>query len=286
MDDVMIRFWQERDIPDLQKIFTVSFADPPEIAEAFHRIFLKAPETCTLAAVPEKERPEGRPVAAAYCIPGATLHLPERRIESVYLYAFGCLPEWRGRGIAKQVYTAVFEESKRRAPVSCIIPATDGLLQAYNRTGFTFVPLGRIRTAEVSGAEARKAEALTAERIPWQEYARRREEWLRGCPHAEYPESHFRLMEAYGNILLAMDGAVAAVIPLEDRCVVSELLCRGADPARALAGIAGACPAERYTVRTPVFFPGSGEIRPFAYYHGEAEYAGVTEDFWYPFGLE
>ena len=286
MDEMTIRFWQERDIPDLQKIFTVSFADPPEIAEAFHRIFLKAPETCTLAAVPEKERPEGRPVAAAYCLPGATLRLGGRRIESVYLYAFGCLPEWRGRGIAKQVYTAVFEESKRQAPVSCIIPATDGLLQAYNRTGFTFVPLGRIRTAEVSGAEARKAEALRAERIPWEEYARRREEWLDEYPHAEYPENYYRLMEAYGYTALGMDGAMAAVIPVEGLCIVGELLCRGADPARALAGIAGACPAEQYTVRTPVFFPGSGEIRPYACCHGEAENAKMPEDFWYPFGLE
>ena len=286
MDEIMIRFWQEPDIPDLQKIFTISFGDPPKIVEAFQRIFLTAPEVCTLAAISGEGRPEGRPVAAAYCLPGAALCSDGRRIESAYLYAFGCLPEWRGQGIMKRVYSAAFAESARQAPVSCIIPATDSLLQAYNRTGFTFVPLGRIRSAEVSGAETREAEALPTKKIPWQEYVRRREEWLKGYPHAEYPETFFRLAEAYGNILLDMPGAIAEVIPRDGHFIVSELLCRGADPAQALAGIARMCPAERYTVRTPVFFPGTGEIRPFAYYHGETENVKAADTFWYPFGLE
>ena len=282
----MIRFWQEPDLPDLREVFIASFGDPPEIVKAFHRVFLTAPEACILAAVPEEGRPAGRPVSAGYCVPGAALCYPGRRAESAYLYAFGCLPAWRGRGIGKRVYTALFAESARLAPASCIIPATDSLLQAYNRTGFTFAPLGRIRSAEVSGAEASAAEPLPAERIPWREYARRREAWLEDYPHAAYPETFFRLMDAYGNIALEMPGAIAAVIPLDRRCIVSELLCRGADPAQALAGIAGVCPAERYTVRTPVFFPGTGVVRPFAYCHGAAESAEGAEAFWYPFGLE
>ena len=160
MDEIMIRFWQEPDLPDLREIFTVSFGDPPEIVNAFHRVFLTAPEACVLAAVPEEGRPGGRPVSAGYCIPGATLCFPGKRVESDYLYAFGCLPEWRGRGITKRVYTALFAESAGRAAASCIIPISDSLLRAYNRTGFTFVPLGRIRSAAVSGAEAAGAEPL------------------------------------------------------------------------------------------------------------------------------
>ena len=282
----MIRFWRPPDLPGLREIFTVSFGDPPETADAFHRVFLTAPEACMLAAVPEDGRPDGRPVAAAYCLPGAGLCFPEGRIPSVYLYAFGCLPEYRGRGIMKQVYTAVFEEARGQAPASCLIPVSDGLLQAYNRTGFTFVPLGRIRTAEVGGAAARDAEKLPAERIPWQAYARRREEWLKPYPHADYSDSYYELAAEYGYVFLSMPGALAVMIPLGDRFIAAELLCPSADPARALAGAAEACPAGKYEVRTPAFFPGPGKIRPYAYWHAAAGDLSGTEDFWYPFGLE
>lgn len=286
MKDILIRSWKPQDLPDLRKIFTVCFGDPPEIAEAFHRVFLNAPEACTLAAVPEAGRPEGRPVAAVYCLPGPELRFPERRVASVYLYAFGCLPEWRGRGITKHVYTTVFREAGERAPACCLIPVSDSLMQAYNRTGCTFVPLGRSRFARVTAGEIPAAGALPAERISRQEYARRREEWLNHRPHAVYPEAFYSLGEEYGYAWLAFPGALAAVIPAGDRCIVAELLCPEADPDRALAGVAEACPAEEYEIRTPVFFPGPGEIRPFAYIHAEAEDLPVNREFWYPFGLE
>ena len=51
MKEIMIRFWQPSDLPDLQEILTVSFGDPPETVEAFYRSFLTAPEACLLAAI-------------------------------------------------------------------------------------------------------------------------------------------------------------------------------------------------------------------------------------------
>ena len=285
MKEFTIRFWQPPDIPDLQKIFTAAHGDPPEIVEAFHRAFLTAPEVCLLAAVPEAGRPEGRPVAAGYSLPGPVLCFSGRQIASVYLYALGCLPEWRGRGIGMQLHTALSAETEKQAPVSCMIPAAESLLQAYNRIS-PLSALGQTRFAEMTGDEIRAAEALPAERLPWQEYARRREEWLRPYPHAAYPDPFYTLSAEYGNVFLSLPGALAAVIPLEDRCIVSELLCPGADPARALAGTAAACSAEKYEVRTPAFFPGPGKLRPFAYYHDAAGDMPAAEDFWYPFGLE
>ena len=243
----MIRFWQPSDLPDLQEILTVSFGDPPETVEAFYRSFLTAPEACLLAAIPEEGRPEGRPAAAAYCLPGPVLCFPEKKIPSVYLYAFACKPAWRGRGIMKQVYTALFEAACKQAPVSCIIPVSEGMLQAYNRTGFTFDPLGRVRSAEITGTEACAADALPAERLSWQEYARFREIWLKPYPHAVYPDSYYSLSAEYENVFLSLPGALAAVIPLGNRCIVSELLCPYAEPARAVAFL----------------FPGPRRVSPF-----------------------
>ena len=284
MSDVMIRFWQPSDVPDLREIFSVSFGDPPEMVKAFHRCFLTAPEACMLAAVPEEKRPEGRPVAAAYCLPGPVLRDRTRRIPSVYLYAFACLPAWRGRGIMKQVYTALFAEACRRAPAACVVPASDGLMQAYNRSGCIFSPLGGIRSARMTGIG--KTGTPPADRLSWQEYARRREAWLEPYPHAVYPESYYRLMETYGMVFLSGSGALAAVSPLEDRVLVGELLCPSGNPAGALAGIAAVCPAEQVEVRTPVFFPGPGEVRPYAYMHATAESTPWPDNFWFPFGME
>ena len=284
MNDIMIRFWQPSDVADLREIFSVSFGDPPEIVRAFHRVFLTRPEACILAAVPAEKRPEGRPVAAAYCLPGPALQFRTDRIPSVYLYAFACLPAWRGRGIMKQVYTSLFEEARSQAPAMCLVPASEGLLQAYSRTGCVFSPLGRMRTARIR--EAGGTALLRAERIPWQEYARRREAWLEPYPHAVYPDSYYSLMAEYGSVFFAFPGALAAVNRLEDHVRVDELLCPSADPAGPLAGIAAACPAELYEVRTPVFFPGPGDVHPYAYMHDAAETMPRPDDFWYPFGLE
>ena len=186
----------------------------------------------------------------------------------------------------KQVYTALFEAACKQAPVSCIIPVSEGMLQAYNRTGFTFDPLGRVRSAEITGTEACAADALPAERLSWQEYARFREIWLKPYPHAVYPDSYYSLSAEYENVFLSLPGALAAVIPLGNRCIVSELLCPYAEPARAVAGIAAACRAEQYEVRTPSFFPGPGEFRSFAYCHAAGETIPAAEEFWYPFDLE
>ena len=282
--DISVRFWQPQDVPDLREIISVSFGDTPEMVKAFHDIFLSAPEACLLAAVPEEKRPQGRPVAAAYCLPGPVLAFRSRRIPSVYLYAFACLPAWRGQGIMKRVYTALFAEACRQAPCACIVPASDGLMRAYNRSGFLFSPLGGMRSARITGAG--KAGFPPAERLPWQEYARRREAWLEPYPHAVYPDAYYRLMTAYGTAFLSAPGALAAATPLEGRVLVNELLCPSADPGEALAGIAAACPAGQYEVRTPLFFPGPGESRSYAWMVEAAEAVSRPADFWYPFGME
>ena len=147
-------------------------------------------------------------------------------------------------------------------------------------------PLGGSRVAELDGPRAAGAAPLAAVRLGREEYALRREECLAPYPHAAYPDAFYRLMDEYGNLFLSFPGALAAVVPLENRCVVSALLCTGADPARVIAGITGLCPAERYEVRTPVFFPGPGEVRPFVYCHDPAGALSVPVSFWYAFGLE
>ena len=99
-------------------------------------------------------------------------------------------------------------------------------------------------------------------------------------------DSFYSLMAEYGSVFFSFPGALAAVNCLEDHVRVDELLCLSADPAGALAGIAAGCPAELYEVRTPVFFPGPGDVHPYAYVHDAAETMPRPDDFWYPFGLE
>lgn len=281
-----VRSWLPGDIPELKEIFAASFGDPPEVVDAFYRAFLAGPETCVVAAVPDTEKPEGRAVAAGYVLPGPALRFSDTAsVPSVYLYALGCLPACRRRGYGMAVYRSMLARGKSMAPAECGIPASEALVQVYDRI-HPMVPLGRSRIAEMSSAGASGAEPLAVEHLSWEVYAGRREQWLGSHPHAVYPESYYRLSAEFGSLFLALPGALAALIPLEGRCVVSELLCIGADPARAVAGIAAACPAEGYEIRTPAFFPGPGSLRRFAYYHDTAEPLPAPEDFWFPFGLE
>ena len=285
MKEIVIRSWLPPDLPDLKDIFTVSFGDPPEVVDAFFRAFPAGSCSCVLAAVPEDGRPDGRPVAAGYRLDGLTLHFSARKqVPCGYLYALGCLPAWRGRGLGMELHKRMFVDAGEQSTVSCMIPVSESMLQAYLRLGRAF-PLGRVRFADHSRADlAAGPPAPAAEDLPPAEYARRREALLASRPHAEYPAAWYSLMADFGNRFLALPGALAAVIPLEDRCVVAELLCPDANPSAAIAGVAAACPAQRYVVRTPVFFPGPGEIRGFAYHNSAEEEA--PEDFWFPFGLE
>ena len=283
MEDVIIRFWQQQDLPDLQEIFSASYGDPPEIIQAFHRLFLHAPENCLLTAVPEAGKPEGRPVAAGYCLSGLTLRFPDRKpVPCSYLYALGCLPSRRGHGYGMALHTRLFAEAGKQGTVRCMIPVSESKLRKYSEIGPVY-PLGRMRSTERFRTEL-SADPMSAEDLTPEAYARRRETLLESFPHAEYSSAWFTLMAAYGDCFLALPGALAAVIPLEDRCLIAELLCTDTDPDRALAGIAARCPAERYEVRTPAFFPGPGEFRRFAYLNCEIQ--DTPEDFWFPFGLE
>jgi len=283
LEEYVVRPWQPTDIPDLREIFTASCGDSPEEVDTFFRAFLTGPEACTVVAVPEEGRPEGRPVAAGYCVAGIGLQYSARKqVPAEYLYALGCLPARRGHGFGMKLHELMFSGGGKPGVLRCMIPVSEGLLQAYRRISMP-VPLGRIRTAEIRREEI-TATPPAAETLSPEEYARRREKMLAPWPHAAYPAAWFSLMAEYNDVFLAMPGAQAAVIPMEGYCIVAELLCPGADPAGALAGVAAACPAERYRVRTPAFFPGPGSLRPFAYCAGEAE--APPEDFWFPFGLE
>ena len=70
-------------------------------------------------------------------------------------------------------------------------------------------------------------------------------------------------------------------------CIVQELLAVQGAGMDVIAGIAEACPAESYQVRTPMFFPGPGSTRDWMM---RLEETGSSEqmagEFWYPFSLE
>jgi hypothetical protein len=224
-------------------------------------------------------------VAAGYCVAGIGLQYSARKqVPAEYLYALGCLPSRRGHGFGMKLHELMFSGGGKPGVLRCMIPISEGLLQAYRRISMP-VPLGRIRTAEIRREEI-TATPPAAETLSPEEYARRREAWLEPYPHAVYPDAYYRLMTAYGTAFLSAPGALAAATPLEGRVLVNELLCPSADPGEALAGIAAACPAGQYEVRTPLFFPGPGESRSYAWMVEAAEAVSRPADFWYPFGME
>ena len=70
-------------------------------------------------------------------------------------------------------------------------------------------------------------------------------------------------MKRFGGGYLSIDGDIAAVEMDGDVCRVIELLAPEGDWREVLEAIAGRFPAEKYLVRSPVFFPGPETERPF-----------------------
>ena len=70
-------------------------------------------------------------------------------------------------------------------------------------------------------------------------------------------------MRLFGGGMFSVEEDVAAVEMNGDVCRVLELLAPEGDWAQVLAAVADRFPAKEYVVRTPLFYPGPGEIRPF-----------------------
>ena len=260
MDNVIIRPWRPDDLPRLVALWREGFGDDESYIDAFHALFLK-PDACLVAEA------DGKAVSAMYIINGPLLFPPSgRSLSTAYTYALATDPAYRNRGIGTAVYKACTSAALQWADASCVLPAEPGLYGFYAKAS-NAVPMSRIREALIPREALTGVVRGAAASISAGEYYLRRKALLRGQPYAVMTPALLSLeslhMQRFGGGMLDLDGDIAAVEMDGDTCRILELLAPEGDWEDVLATVADRFPAERYAVRSPLFFPGPEQIRPF-----------------------
>lgn len=281
MIEYQIRSWKTEDKPQLKELWKLAFGDSGEYIDCFFEHFLRG-DACVVAEA------DGKVVSAMYILAGETLN-PYRKnlLTAGYTYALATLPAYRGRGIGRAVYRAASAKALETADAAAVLPAEESLYPFYeNASGAK--PLSYIREARFTRDELSGITPCGAARLPALTYAGMRGELLGGMPHVAFPTEFFDLMEETGMEFFILEkGLAAAETDGNGVCHIRELLDLGEDVMRSVAGVARWCPAREYTVRTPLFFEGPGESRPYmlAAMNGAPSYP-MPNDLWWGFGLE
>ena len=259
MAEYIIRPWRQEDLPRLETLWTTAFGDDTDYIGAFRANFLQS-GSCLVAEA------DGKAVSAMYILDGPILFPPDgTSLSTAYTYALATDPAYRGRGIGSAVYRACVDKALQVVDAACVLPSEDSLYSFYEKANGS-VPVSWVREG-VYPREELTSPAPGADVISAGEYYLRRKSILRGLPYAVVTMS-FLAMESYhmkrfGGGYLSVDGDIAAVEMDGDTCRVLELLAPEGDWQDVLAAIAKVFPAERYLVRSPVFFPGPEKERPF-----------------------
>lgn len=280
MPDFILRDWAEPDLPGLKALWLSCFDDDEETINDFFSRFLR-PGSCIVA------ESDNKVVSAMYILPVQNVSIGRRKnYPAGYTYALGTLPAYRGRGIGSSVYKACCDRVRQASPLACVLPAEQSLYPFYESASGAG-PLSYVREAVFTRDQLRACSSAQAVRFPAERYGAVRESLLAGLPHATFEEEYYDWMEAYGVEFFVLDNGLAAAEVIGDTCRIHELLVPDNDPTAAAAAVARWCSAGKYIVRTPVFFDGPGEIRPYVLASfGNEENIRIPDDLWWGFGFE
>ncbi len=280
MSGCSLRPWQSGDEPQLATLWKTAFGDSDGYIASFFSKYLQE-GNCIVAAE------DGKILSAMYLIPGQTIY-PFRKetLDAGYAYALATLPAYRGQGIGSAVYKAVTEKILETADMACVLPAEAPLYPFYEKAAGAKA-VSWAKEAHYTREELKALPAGMAAMIPALEYARAREKLLGGMPHVIFPDSLFELMEESDVYFYVLEDGAAAAQIVGDTCLVMELLDPETDCMKSIASLARWCSAKEYIIRTPLFYDGPGEPRPYMLgVMKEAPNYPMPTDLWWGFGLE
>ena len=281
MHEMTIRSRRKDDTPALKALWRLAFGDSDDFIDGFFAEMLSGKDDCVVAEL------DGKPVSAMYVLQGFDLFPYRRnRLSTAYTYALATLPEYRGRGIGSAVYRAAHELALSCADVSCVLPAEESLYPFYTDASGA-APLGCAREARFIRDELTAHTPRMAARTSAPMYFGIREQLLSGLPHATLPPELYELMEDNGVEFFMLEHGAAAAETKDGVCRVLELLDPDSDGMASLAAVARWCRADEYVVRSPLFFDGPGERRPFmlAAFGTKPDFP-VAEDLWWGLGMD
>lgn len=219
------------DITELQEIWSGIFGDSYRFLDSFFSLLFPV----STAFVADDD---GQLIGSAYIIEISTLKNKDVSIPCPYIYAVGVLPEFRGKGIGKQLILACRDYCREKGWASCLVPADSGLFDYYERSA-AYVPGFTVSEYELEQEGAVKAEisAIDAEK-----YGELREKLLTDTAHLEFNSVGLKFWKSICEI---QDGgfyklsaensyAIAACEFGDEGFFIKELLCSD-DNARGFA---------------------------------------------------
>lgn len=221
MTDPVIRCFRPEDSLGAARLWEQVFGDPASLVLEFLDIFSAQPDFCRVAEA------DGRIVAAAYCLDGPELILPNQPpISGTYLYAVATDPAWRKLGLAAKLCRDLRDLAFHRGIRYVFTkPAEESLYHWYEEKigAVPALPCGKLRfTAPVDTA------SLPVAQFTPTEYAELREALLKNTPHVRLPESFIRwehlLHETYGGAFLNIGGWAVDVFSDGAQAEIHELL--------------------------------------------------------------
>lgn len=256
-------------LPRLRQIWQTCFDDTPEGTEFVFSHLLHPDQ---MLVYTDKDH---RPVAMINwkLLPFTT---PSSRMMGAYIFGVATLPQFRGKGISRQMMSHLHGLLKAEgATLSCLVPANQSLFDFYAGQGFE--PFFSYKLAQVAAQEIHtdsREGTLTPtsleilEPLRNQAFAGRS---LFGAWDAGYLQFAEQDNRFYGGETLEFScrgrsGYAVCQMREEDTLLVREVVVDREDVSSLLAALHKRFAAKRYQLRLPVDFPGElpGNDTPFA----------------------
>ena len=209
------------DLSQAAALWNQVFGDPVPVVHSFWDLFSAQPGFCAVAMDGDTM------AAAAYCLDGLTLHLPEQPERACcYLYAVATAPEYRSHGLAAKLCVLLRDWAFQRRN-DCLLthPAEQSLFPWYAaKVGAAPVMSCQLCAWDLSAQPS----AVPVSILSPEEYVILREQLLTGSAHVTPPDTFFQweslLHAAYGGAFLRVGDGIADVYASQDTVEIQELL--------------------------------------------------------------
>lgn len=122
-----VRTATQKDIPDMRRIWTGEFGDSPEYVDEFYKTNFDRITVCV-------QTENDSVIGMLHMIP-CEVSANSTLQKCYYVYAVAILPEYRGRGLMKDVFAAAFDKADRENASVILKPANRKLLEYYRDYG-------------------------------------------------------------------------------------------------------------------------------------------------------
>ncbi|CAB1249596.1 protein of unknown function [Ruminococcaceae bacterium BL-4] len=248
----MIRFADWSMLKDLIFLWQIAFQEEKRAAKFYFTNFFH-PEECLVVVE------EGKLVSMLQMLPGGISLRNDQKVSAQYVFACATLPEYRGRGLMKQLLSKAEQVGFERGDwYSVILPANEGLYHFYELSGYS--TCFKVGKADFSYEELKKISDgfLPQNNLPdIPKLNEVRNHILREVPGSMlWNKQGFwravRFGEIYGSHLIAQKNAYALAYMENDDCQISELMSSQSDFPQLMASVLAKMPAKTYHLRMPI----------------------------------